>query len=719
MKWINIALGTSDLKPDTILEMIPFLAVQAPVQKVEALFTSPPKRTPSDAVPDGPLLGNGDLGVVLGGTPESLVFHISKNDFWRAVAHYSDGSPKPIGTLRISSDNLKGASYRVRQRLWEADLLGEFATQSKTLKVHAWTPATDNSLIVDLSNDGTPIDLDLSLDAADGIGSTTSKTDHSVTRSFTQGVEWPCEATMAITLDHRPTRTTHFKIHLEAGKSQSIILSVRTNHDSPHFQDDAIAAAQSLSVTKLAKDHERWWQSFWKKSEIQIDDPLIERYWYGSQYLMAMCSRNTAYAPGLFGNWISTDHPSWAGDYHLNYNYLAPWWGVYSSNHVELSQPYDAPLLAAIPRGRENATKLLGMPGVYLEVGIGPRGLLTCKSPDYDLFWGQKSDAIYATVDMLMRWRATRDSEYLRKTAYPFLREVADFWTHYLVDENGRYVIKNDAIHEGSGNDTNPILTLGLLRNLLTGMVDASKALRVDEKGRLAWQNILDKLSEYPTQVRNGKTVFRYTEKGMAWNDGNSLGIQHIYPSGAIGLGSEPKLLQISRDMISEMGRWSDYNAFPTFYTAAVRVGYDSETILTHLREQLTKHGYQNLFVYYGGGGIECCSAVPTCINEMLLQSHEGIIRLFPVWPKHKDASFKTLRADGAFLVSASLKNGAIRDVTVTSEKGGTCKVQLPWSESATIRQTGGRSQPSLKATVVDGILSFPTRPKATYRIMR
>ncbi|WP_376769353.1 hypothetical protein [Paenibacillus germinis] len=33
---------------------------------------------------------------------------------------------------------------------------------------------------------------------------------------------------------------------------------------------------------------------------------------------MACCSRNKAFPPGLFGNWITTDTPSWAGDYHLN-----------------------------------------------------------------------------------------------------------------------------------------------------------------------------------------------------------------------------------------------------------------------------------------------------------------------------------------------------------------------------------------------------------------
>ena len=56
---------------------------------------------------------------------------------------------------------------------------------------------------------------------------------------------------------------------------------------------------------------------------------------------------------------------------------------------------------------------------------------------------------------------------------------------------------------------------------------------------RVQWQDILDKLSAFPLQERDGRTVFRYAERGMAWCDGNTLGIQHIFPAGAIGLDIE------------------------------------------------------------------------------------------------------------------------------------------------------------------------------------
>ena len=65
-------------------------------------------------------------------------------------------------------------------------------------------------------------------------------------------------------------------------------------------------------------------------------------------------------------------------------------------------------------------------------------------------------------------------------------------------------------------------------------------------------------------------------------------------------------------------------------------------------------------------------------VQEMLLQSHAGFIELFPAVPDGwKDVSFNTLRAEGAYLVSAVRQNGLTKNVTITSEKGGILKLKL------------------------------------------
>eukprot|EP01047_Picozoa_sp_COSAG01_P071765 COSAG01_NODE_11229_length_1978_cov_0.929218_1_plen_150_part_00 len=111
-----------------------------------------------------------------------------------------------------------------------------------------------------------------------------------------------------------------------------------------------------------------------------------------------------------------------------------------------------------------------------------------------------------------------------------------------------------------------------------------------------------------------------------------------------------------------------------------------------------------NGIVRQSGGGLEVAGAAQS-VNDMLLQSNQvcqsaiqlprmaqcsgwvrssvprqGYIELFPAWNRSKPAAFATLRAKGAFLVSASLDTaGHVRSpVNITSEAGQTCVVESP-----------------------------------------
>jgi hypothetical protein len=205
-----------------------------------------------------------------------------------------------------------------------------------------------------------------------------------------------------------------------------------------------------------------------------------------------------------------------------------------------------------------------------------------------------------------------------------------------------------------------------------------SVLLGVDDSLRMDWQEKANHLANFPVQQRNGKTVFRYSEKGTDWWGDNTLGIQHIYPAGQIGLNSDPQLLEIARNTIGEMNRWKDFNGSNSFLPAAVRVGYNADTILAKLREY-SLHTYANGFQLDNPHGIENCSTVPNTINEMLCMSNQNVLRVFAVWPKERDAFFSNIRCEGAFLVSAKLKNRSVEYVKINSEKGRSCVLQNPW----------------------------------------
>jgi alpha-L-fucosidase 2 len=819
-----------------------------------AVFTAPPRQVPTRGMPDGPLLGNGDVGVVLAGPPESQLFYIGKNDFWRR----NNAAVLAVGRLALDVPALHGASYRQEQDLVRAEVRGEFSAPGAALATRSWVDANTNLLLSVLTNRGQePLPLSIQaivgeaeaaprhvadsgklhvgreqlgggrwyfdgqigdllvsdkplpafqgggtpqhIETFDGRGTwhelvvpvmshavhvsawikiraaasdanyiiSKGEWNHAYSLGLSDGhLRWAINGVFLQTKERLPLgRWIHVAatfdgrrmgIYLDGKRNTSLGIEQAAGTDSFERQadnlpgrsrrvavavrlvgrdglattlapgetvtlaaavlgdldaDDCRAAARQLvaqltpqKIDMLTARHRHWWADFWSRSAIEIPDKEIERRWYAALYVMGSCSRAGKVAPGLWGNWITTDNSNWHGDFHLNYNFQAPYYGVYGCNHADLSLPFYAAMNQSVARGRRIAAAR-GWKGIHLPVSIGPWGL--CPEGD-GCDWGQRSDTAFAALNFIWHYQYTQDDAFLRDTAYPYLREVADFWEDYLKFEGGRYVIYNDSIHEGSGPDFNPLLSLGLVRTLFANMPEMSQRLGVDADRRAKWQHILAHLSQFPVQERGGKTVFRYSECGMAWCDSNTLGIHHIFPAGAIGLDSDPRLLQISRDTIDAMHRWADYNGFSSWYTACARVGYNPHVILSKMRAECDHHSMPNLLLYYGGGGIESCGGL-LAVNEMLLQSHDGVLRLFPCWPKDEDARFAHLHAVGAFLVSARFAQGQICDVTITSERGRTCTLVNPWPGKK-VKITGRRALAGARIT-------FATRPGEVLRL--
>jgi len=76
-------------------------------------------------------------------------------------------------------------------------------------------------------------------------------------------------------------------------------------------------------------------------------------------------------------------------------------------------------------------------------------------------------------------------------------------------------------------------------------------------------------------------------------------------------------------------------------------------------------------------------------LQEMMLQSWDGIIRVFPAWPANIDASFENLRAEGAFLVSATWSGGCVKTLEIESLHGCHCRVLNPWENIRVVDKSG------------------------------
>ncbi len=544
------------------------------------------------------------------------------------------------------------------------------------------------------------------------------------------------------------------EFEIPAGSHVIVAVSAMDNRDRAEYFRSAISSLQQAdpaAVAAIYSRHLAWWQSFWSKSFVEIPDKTVQSWWYGSLYVLASCSRHGNVAPGLWGNWITSTNAGWQGDYTLDYNYQAPFWAAFPTNHVDLADPYDEPLLAWMQRGRGLAQELHARGLVYYTHLAPSPGW----SADNFRALDQKSDALFAAVNCIQRWRYTRDPAYARKV-WPFLTGVAEFWNHDLKLVNGRYVDTNDAEDEhlwGPSDDLNPAAVIGFLNMLYPALIDMSDQLHIGQEMRATWRDMLTHLSPLPlapadsvAAIRNAvgkpipadRMVILESEHGMQWVDiskgdrfsdspqvaiqGSSAGmnsLQVVFPGWNVGLESSAELRQAALNTVDYTRLWYDSNNTSNFYPAAANAGYDPASILDHLNLLVTHIGYPSFAYKFGAGGVENEATVPTTIASMLLQSYQKNIHVFPNWPKDLDASFGNLLAIGDFLVSSHKSGETIEEVRITSQRGGSCNLANPWgAEQAVQLHIAGQQTKELHgailtvATIPGESLLFTPSPK-------
>ncbi|MEU4155276.1 discoidin domain-containing protein [Actinoplanes sp. NPDC026670] len=529
--------------------------------------------------------------------------------------------------------------------------------------------------------------------------------------------------------------TARFQFDLAPGQTVRLVTAVAgggVNPAEPAPAARSLADGQSAAGLDSAyQQHLDWWRQYWLRSYVDLGDDVLERFYYAAQYFLGSASRNGKTAPGLYGLWITRDDPFFSGDMHLNYNFMANFYGTYPSNRADLALPHMDLISAYLPEARRRSTQDLqrvnsgyvtprfgtgGISGgVLFPVGIGPFG-----STADNNYWQQVSNSLFAVTQFIAYWEYTGDQAYLRDRAYPFMKEVATFFSRWMeYDPATRRYTTWGGPHEGTWA-RNPSPDVGMLRYLLTSLLAASTELGADAGSRALWQQMLDGLPPVPTTTSGGRSVYALGDPGTV-SDGrtirpgdNTVNLEFIHPGEGLGLNSAAADRQRAIDTLDVMNSWGQENSFPKVFTQAARVGYPADVLIDRLRQQIVAKTDANLRIRDMHHGLEKSGATEA-VNNLLLQSDDGIVRVFPVWPSGRDASFVRLREKGAFLVSSRLAGGRVDYVDVTSEQGKPLRLRNPWpGQTVRIVETGGAT---VTPSVSGDVLTFPTRAGVTYSI--
>ncbi len=400
----------------------------------------------------------------------------------------------------------------------------------------------------------------------------------------------------------------------------------------------------------------------------------------------------------------------------MNFNYQQPFYGDYCSNHIEIGDAYFPGLQYMVEVGRMVAEKYWGCRGTYIAVSGYPFKI------DKDPFGtGPLSRLAYCTGwAMNQHWNRylhTQDEDWLRDNGYPVIRDCALFYTDFLKKgDDGLYhaypSVQGESQFTGRVEDyTDQPQVLSEARYCLESAVKAAEVLDADDELREQWQEIVDHLAPWIDLDALGLSE---EDKRRYW-----LCTPAVRAPASNG---EEKPSHLRRTMDSHQWRCS-FNPLPWYWLTDLRCGAfvperDLEDVKAQIYRWRTPGGHVRAMTASDHGFIGAYAesmGVIAPIQEMMLQSWDGVIRVFSAWHKAMNGRFSTLRAEGAFLVSGEFKDGRVQPITVLSEKGRQCRVQNPWDCSVRVISQDGHA---IDHKIENGnVVCFDTQPGQRYEV--
>jgi len=479
------------------------------------------------------------------------------------------------------------------------------------------------------------------------------------------------------------------------GDLKSVSLVTSFDIDGGDVLKHAIKVAKETIAEQektLISKHEQGWQKYWSHSGVELEDKVLERWWYRMLYFAGTVCKPGTSPVGIMPP-LATDKTPWHADFHHNYNSWQAFWPLPAANHGELADPWISYNNSMIPRLKNLAKVTYGIDGLHVPISsfLHEPDPANCKSKNKRQMsmnpWGLTIGLQAMTFqNMWQKYLCDQDVEYMKEKIYPFLREAATFYVSFMEkcekDEKGKILLgpSFSPEHPPMGIFNCPF-DIAYVHYTFNALIEAATELKVD-KGLLEQCRKYKKLlADYPTMIHNGEEIVVDSRGGDYIKEHNiTVPAAPVFPCDQVTWFSPDSEKELFKRTINAT-RFRNANSHVMFNIARARLSMPEG--VTEARKWFVSRQLPNgLFVWAGHGhGIFMGEMIGIAglIDEFLLQSVQNKIRLFPCWPDDKDAKFTGLRAQGGFIVSAEFKDGRVASATIESVVDKKLQLLSPW----------------------------------------
>ncbi len=560
-------------------------------------------------------------------------------------------------------------------------------------------------------------------------------------RIRTEGVDLIIEDANAVTLYFvAATNFINYKdVSGDQHKKVETYFRKIANKNFDQIRNDAIADYKSFydrSSLSMTTTPNSFLPTPMRFAKIQTEpDPSLAALSYNfGRYLMISCSRPGTEPANLQGIWNDDMNPSWDSKYTTNINTEMNYWPVESSNLSECAEPLIRMVRELQDQGSQVAREHYGAKGWVFHQNTD---LWRVAAPMDGPTWGTFTvGGAWLCTHLWEHYQYTMDKTYLSEV-YPILEGAVQFFNDFLVPHpNGKWLVTNPSTSpenfpDGGGNKpyfdevtagfregtticAGSSIDMQILYDLFGYFEDASAILGV--KNKLVEDIRIARGKLVPPQIGSDGSLQEWSEdwRSLEKNHRHFSHLYGLYPGKVLYEKKTPELVEAYKKVLNERGdgAMGFSRAWKMALWARLNDGERANKIYKgYLKDQNCK----SMFALCGKSPqVDGTFGTTAAITEMLMQSHDGAIRLLPALPEEwNEGHFKGVKARRGFELDYTWKNKTISSLNIKSTAGETCKIEYKPKMKV---YSNGKNIPFIKSS--DNTVEFNTTKGNTYSIV-